>query len=136
MKRFINDAGDSIVTHCGAIEPDFSGFDTAEDILRDAAKWGLLERIRDLLGVCVRDERADRLRIARDIAYELAGAKDRDFAVDLLVHATGADAFGASSLREFGGKHGCSHEWFRKQADAMRERLDFPGWEANADDAA
>jgi len=40
--------------------------------------------------------------IARDIAYELAGAKDRNLAVDVLIHATGIAKFGPESLRDYG----------------------------------
>ena len=62
----------------------------------------------------------------RDIGYELAGAKNRDFAVDLFIHVTGIAEFGPSSLRDYARKHGCSHEWFRKEAEAMKRRLGLP----------
>jgi hypothetical protein len=110
----------------GTVDADFSTFDSAADLLRDAAKWGILEEIRNLLGQERRNDAGDTLRIARDIGYELAGAKDRDFAVDLFVHVTGIAEFGPSSLREYAGKHGCCHEWFRNQVEAMRQRLDLP----------
>ena len=107
-------------------EPDFSGFDSAADIVRDAARWGLLDELRSLLCEAGQENDGDKLRIARDIGYELAGAKNRDFAVDLFVHVTGIAEFGPTSLREYGSKHGCTHEWFRREAEKMRKRLDLP----------
>jgi hypothetical protein len=107
-----------------AVEPDFSGFDSAEEILRDASRWGLVEDLRRLLnGESVDSEAGSSLRVIRDIGFELAGAKNRDFAVDLFIHATGIAEFGPSSLRDYARKHGCSHEWFRKEAEAMKRRL-------------
>ncbi len=115
------------------VEPDFSGLDSAEDIIRDAAKWGLLEKLRELLGIAVVDSEDARARLARDIAYEFAGMEDRDFAVDLFIHVTGIAEYGANSLRDYAAKHGCSHEWFRRQADAMRRRLGLPARMAQPD---
>jgi hypothetical protein len=107
-----------------AVEPDFSGLDSAEDILRDASRWGLLEDLKRLLGGQGVDSEAGRNPgIIRDIGFELAGAKNRDFAVDLFIHATGIAEFGPTSLRAYARKHGCSHEWFRKEAEAMKRRL-------------
>jgi len=106
------------------VEADFSGFDSAEDILRDAARWGLIEDLRRLLQrESVDIESASIPRIIRDIGFEFAGAKNRDFAVDLFVHVTGIAEYGPSSLRDYARKYGCSHEWFRKEAEAMRRRL-------------
>ena len=82
----------------GRAEPDFSGLDSAADMLRDAAKFGLLDDLRKLLGMENGDSGADKLRIARDIAYEFAGEKDRDFAVDVFIHVTGIAEFGPTSL--------------------------------------
>ena len=110
----------------GAAEPDFSGFDSASDIVRDAAKWGLLDDLQALLCGDGWKNDGDKLRVARDIGYELAGAKNRDFAVDLFIHVTGIAEFGPASLREYGRKHGCTHEWFRREAEKMRKRLDLP----------
>lgn len=109
------------------VGPDFSGFDSAEDILRDASRWGLIDDLRRLL----RDESAEydvgsKSKVVRDIGYELAGAKNRDFAVDLFIHVTGIAEFGPASLRDYARKHDCSHEWFRKEAEAMRRRLGLP----------
>jgi hypothetical protein len=111
-----------------SVDPDFSSFDTAEDMYRDAVKWGLDDKLRALLGqdhANGRDPGAA-IRLAREIAYELGGATNRDLAVDLFLHVTGLGEFGFSSLRDYGRKHGCSHEWIRREAEAMRERLDLP----------
>jgi hypothetical protein len=112
--------------HPGVSEPDYSGFDSAADILRDAARWGLLDDLRKLLRVGSQENAEGKLRIARDIAYEFAGARNRDFAVDLFIHVTGIAEFGPTSLRDYGTKHGCTHEWFRREAEKMRKRLDLP----------
>ncbi len=119
----------------GIVAPDFAGLDSAADIIRDAARWGLIDELRRLLGVGNQSTEADKLRIARDIAYEFAGAKDRDFAVDLFIHVTGIAEFGPASLREYGQKHGCTHEWFRRQAEEMRKRLDLPLLPSQRDEA-
>ena len=119
----------------GRVEPDFSGLDSAADILRDAAKFGLLDDLRKLLGTDNGDSEADKLRIARDIAYEFAGEKDRDFAVDVFIHVTGIAEFGPASLRDYGCKHGCTHEWFRRKAEEMRKRLDLPLLSSQRDEA-
>lgn len=115
------------------VQPDFSGLDSAKDILRDAAKWGLIDELRDLLQITVPDSADAKASIARDIAYEFAGANNRDLAVDLFVHATGIAEYGPSSLRDYAAKHGCSHEWFRREADAMRRRLGLPAREPQSD---
>jgi hypothetical protein len=109
-----------------AIKADYSKFDSAKDILRDAADWGLLEEMRDLICEGCQPYYFDNVRMVRDIAYEFAGSKNRDFAVDLFIHLTGIAEFGPSSLRDYAGKHGCCHEWFRKEAEAMRKRLNLP----------
>ena len=109
-----------------AVEADYSKFDSARDILRDAADWGLLEEIRDLICQGCQAGHNNNVRLARDLAYEFAGSKNRDFAVDLFIHLTGIAEFGPSSLRDYAGKHACSHEWFRKEMEAMRKRLNLP----------
>jgi len=119
----------------GRAEPDFSRFDSAEDLIRDAEKWGLLDELRRLLGVGQGESGADKLRIARDIAYEFAGEKNRDLAVDLFIHVTGIAEFGPASLRDYGRRHGCTHEWFRRKAEAMRKRLDLPFLPSQRDEA-
>jgi hypothetical protein len=117
------------------VDPDFSGLDSPEDIIRDAAKFGLLDDLRKLLGMERGDSGADKLRIARDIAYEFAGEKNRNLAVDLFIHVTGIAEFGPVSLRDYGRKHGCTHEWFRRKAEAMRKRLDLPLLPSQRDEA-
>jgi hypothetical protein len=62
----------------------------------------------------------------RDLVYELAGARNRDLAVDVLIHATGIAEFDQLSLRDYARKHGLSHEGFRKQVLAMQQRLNLP----------
>ena len=108
------------------VEPDFSGLDSAEDIIRDAAKWGLLERLRELLHVRVDDCDRGRAQLARDIAFEFASNPNPALAVDLFINATGIGEYGPSSLRHYAKRHGCSHEWFRRQVEEMRRRLGLP----------
>ena len=109
-----------------ATEPDFSQFDTPEAMYLDAKKWGFDEKLRELLRQDHMESHGDKLSIARDIAYEFAGAKNRDRAVDVFIHVTGIGEFGLASLRDYARKHGCTHEWFRREAEAMRRRLDLP----------
>jgi hypothetical protein len=107
----------------GSVQPDYSGFDSVDDILRDVTQWGLLEELKARL--CdfptIESDRAGQM--ARGIAYELAGAKNRSLAVDVLIHATRIAEFGAESLRDYGNRNGCSHEWFRQEVQSMRKRL-------------
>lgn len=119
------------------VEPNFAGLDSAADIVRDAIRWGLLDELRTIL-VGQNESATDVLRVARDIAYELAGAKDRNRAVDVFLHATGIAEFEAVTLREYAARHGVSHEWFRQEVVAMRARLNLPapGRETHFDDAA
>ena len=109
-----------------ATEPDFSQFDSPEAMYLDAKKWGFDEKLRALLCEDQPEVQGDPLSIARDIAYEFAGAKNRDLAVDVFIHVTGIAEFALASLRDYGRKHGCTHEWFRREAEAMRKRLDLP----------
>jgi hypothetical protein len=62
----------------------------------------------------------------RDLAYELAGAKDRNLAVDVLVYATGLAEYETSDLRSYAARHGLSPEGFRKQVIALQRRLGLP----------
>ena len=119
----------------GRTEPDFSGLDSAADMLRDAAKFGFLDDLRKLLGMENVDSGVDKLRIARDIAYEFAGEMDRNLAVDVFIHVTGIAEFGPARLRDYGCKHGCTHEWFRRKAEEMRKRLDLPLLPSQRDEA-
>jgi len=113
------------VTDEGSVQPDFSRFDTVDDILRDVIQWGLLEELRAQLCGFATTESDRASQMARDIAYELAGAKNRSLAVDVLIHATRIAEFGAESLRDYGIRNGCSHEWFRQEVKAMRKRLNI-----------
>jgi hypothetical protein len=119
----------------GSVQPDYSGFDSVDDILRDVTQWGLLEELRArLCGLpVIYAERAGQM--ARDIAYELAGARNRSLAVDVLLNATGIAEFGATSLRDYANRNGCSHEWFRQEVNGMRKRLniDVPGLDEESD---
>lgn len=87
---------------------------------------GLLEELRAKLGLEAKPEQRATLQAIRDLVYELAGANNRDLAVDVLVHATGLAEFDQLTLRDYARKHGLSHEGFRKQVLAMQERLNLP----------
>ena len=87
---------------------------------------GLLEELRATLGCEAKPDHRDTLQVVRDLVYELAGAQDRDLAVDVLIHATGVAEFDHVSLRDYARKHGLSHEGFRKQVLAMQRRLNLP----------
>jgi hypothetical protein len=103
--------------------PDLGKLDSPQAIIWDAGHQGHIEEMRRLLGLIKPDEQAERLRILRDVAFELAALENRDLAVDLLVYATEAFRYGADDLREFAAKHGRSHEWFRQQVAELKERL-------------
>ncbi len=100
--------------------------DSVTDLLRDCAQMGLLEELRETLRSNGQTDHRDTLQVVRDLVYELAGAKDRDLAVDVLIHATGVAEFDHVSLRDYARKHGLSHEGFRKQVLAMQRRLNLP----------
>ena len=112
----------------GAVAPAsrFSGTDSVADLLRDCAQMGLLDELRETLGGNGRTGHRDTTQVVRDLVYELAGAKNRDFAVDVLIHATGVAEFDHVSLRDYARKHGISHEGFRKHVLAMQRRLHLP----------
>ncbi|MBI2512511.1 MAG: hypothetical protein HYV96_11060 [Opitutae bacterium] len=120
------DSGEAGRKHIPHVEADYSSFDTAEEIIRDAARWGILERLRELLCGNAPPSERESLRVAKDIAYELAGAKDRSRAVDVFIHATGIAEYEIGSLRDYASRHGVSHEWFRQEVEAMRTRLNLP----------
>jgi hypothetical protein len=104
----------------------FSGTDNVADLLRDCAQMGLLEELREALGAnCQTDHRAT-TQVVRDLVYELAGTKNRDLAVDVLIHATGVAEFNHMSLRDYARRHRLSHEGFRKHVLAMQRRLHLP----------
>ena len=102
------------------------GTDSVADLLKDCARMGLLDELRSTLGMEAKPDQRAVLRAVRDLVYELAGAKNRDLAVDVLIHATGIAEFDRLTLRDYARKHGLSHEGFRKQVLAMRQRLNLP----------
>jgi hypothetical protein len=112
----------------GAAAPDsrYFGADNVADLLRDCAKMGLMDELRAALGGHDKPDQRAALQAVRDLVYELAGAKDRDLAVDVLVHATGVAEFDHVTLRAYARRHGLSHEGFRKQVLAMQRRLNLP----------
>ena len=87
---------------------------------------GLLDELCSTLGMEAKPDQRATLRAVRDLVYELAGAKNRDLAVDVLIHATGIAEFDRLTLRDYARRHGLSHEGFRKQVLAMRQRLNLP----------
>lgn len=112
----------------GATAPDsrYFGTDNVADLLRDCAQMGLLDELRAKLALNAKPDQQATLQAVRDLVYELAGAKDRDLAVDVLVHATGMAEFDHVTLRAYARRHGLSHEGFRKQVLAMQRRLNLP----------
>ena len=112
----------------GAVAPALrlSGTDSVADLLRDCAQMGLLDELRETLAGHGQTDRLDTMQVVRDLVYELAGAKNRDLAVDVLIHATGVAEFDHLGLRDYARKHGLSHEGFRKQVLAMQRRLNLP----------
>ncbi|MFI5335719.1 MAG: hypothetical protein ACHQ5A_02985 [Opitutales bacterium] len=112
----------------GAVAPAsrLLGTDSVADLLRDCAQMGLLDELRETLAGHGQTDRRDTLQVVRDMVYELAGAKNRDLAVDVLIHATGVAEFDQVSLRDYARKHGLSHEGFRKHVLAMQRRLNLP----------
>ena len=99
--------------------------DSVRDILRDCQQQGLLDELRHTLGIATNNDHSA-VRAVRDLVYELAGAKDRDLAVDALIYATGIAEFDLLSLRDYASKHGLSPEGFRKHVLATQRRLGLP----------
>jgi hypothetical protein len=100
--------------------------DTVADVLRECEASGLLEDLRAALGCTGEDQHGVTLRAIRDLVYELAGSKNRDLAVDVLIYATGVAAFDVTSLRGYAARHGLTAEGFRKQVLAIQRRLGLP----------
>jgi hypothetical protein len=121
----------------GAMAPtaQYYGTDSVADLLKDCARMGLLDELRSTLGLEAKPDQRAALRAVRDLVYELAGARNRDLAVDVLIHATGIAEFDHLSLRDYARRHGLSHEGFRKQVLAMRQRLNLPRQPMEAIDA-
>lgn len=99
--------------------------DSVSDMLKDCAQLGLLDELRAELGLDRRNDRAS-VQAVRDLVYELAGARNRDLAVDVLIYATGVAEFDLLSLRDYARKHGLSPEGFRQHVIAMQHRLGLP----------
>ena len=99
--------------------------DSVRDILRDCEQQGLLDELRDALGLVANNDNGA-VRVVRDLVYELAGAKNRDLAVDALIYATGVAEFDLLSLRDYASKHGLSPEGFRQHVLATQHRLGLP----------
>ncbi|MBS0657743.1 MAG: hypothetical protein JSR82_05780 [Verrucomicrobia bacterium] len=106
-------------------QPDLSGMDSVDDIIRDAARCGLLEALAERLGSRLAAPLEDRLSVAQEIAIELAHLDRPGFAIDLLICATRAGEYGSMSLRDYAERHGCSHEWFRLEAQRLGTRLEL-----------
>jgi hypothetical protein len=95
------------------------------DVVRDCEQQGLVDELRQALGIESRSDQAV-VRAVRDLVYELAGANNRDLAVDVLIYATGVAEFDVTSLRGYAARHGLTAEGFRKQVLAMQRRLGLP----------
>jgi len=102
------------------------GCDSISDLLKDCAQMGLMDELRAALDGEQTSGEGTTMRVVRDLIYELAGARNRDLAVDVLIHATGVAEFDQLTLRDYARKHGLSHEGFRKQVLAMQQRLNLP----------
>jgi len=100
--------------------------DTVADVIQDCTDNGLIDDLRAALAVESHDAQGSTLQAVRDLVYELAGAKNRDLAVDALIYATGVAEFDLLSLRDYARKHGLSPEGFRQHVIAMQHRLNLP----------
>jgi len=108
---------------------------SVEDLLKDCDELGLVDELRTALALPPESEAATTLRAVRDLIYELACTRNRDLAVDALIHATGIAEFGRTSLRSYAKKHGITAEGFRIQVNAMQSRLHLPPRPAQKSDA-
>jgi hypothetical protein len=102
------------------------GGDTVADVLRECAEAGLMDELRGALAGGQENEQGTALRAVRDLVYELAGTRDRDLAVDVLIYATGVAEFDLTSLRDYARKHGLTPEGFRQHVLKMQRRLGLP----------
>jgi len=93
------------------------------DAMAECADAGLLEELRAALNPGRDCPQGDALQAVRDLVYELAGASNRDLAVDVLIYATGVAEFDLTSLREYASKHGLTPEGFRQHVLKMQRRL-------------
>jgi len=106
-----------------------------KDLLKDCDELGLVDELRTALALPRESEAATTLLAVRDLIYELACTRNRDLAVDALIHATGIAEFGRTSLRSYAKKHGITAEGFRLQVNAMQSRLHLPPRAAQQHDA-
>jgi len=108
-----------------AAPPRIGVSDVVQEVLRDCEQQGLVDELRQVLGLAANPD-AGALRAVRDLVYELAGATDRELAVDALIYATGVAEFDLLSLRDYARKHGLSPEGFRQHVLALQHRLGLP----------
>lgn len=99
---------------------------SVSDMLKDCAEAGLLDELRAAFDVESSRDGSTALRAVRDLVYELAGSKNRELAVDVLIHATGVAEFDCLSLRDYAQKHGLTPEGFRQHMLAMQRRMNLP----------
>ena len=95
------------------------------DVVRDCEQQGLMDDLRQALGIEPRSDQAA-VRAIRDLVYELAGARNRDLAVDVLIYATGVAELDAIGLRGYATRHGLTAEGFRQHVLATQRRLGLP----------
>ncbi len=96
------------------------------EVIRECTAIGVIDELRGALGTESRDEAGAALRALRDLVYELAGAQNRDLAVDVLIYATGVAEFDLTSLRDYARKHGLTPEGFRQHVLKLQRRLGLP----------
>lgn len=101
----------------------FTGNAVVAEALAECADAGLLEELRAALNPAQDCSQGDALHAVRDLVYELAGSRDRDLAVDVLIYATGVAEFDLTSLRDYARKHGLTPEGFRQHVLKMQRRL-------------
>lgn len=110
----------------GLIRAHLSPNAIVADALAECVEAGLLDELRAALHPPQDRARSDALHVVRDLVYELAGARDRDLAVDVLIYATGVAEFDLTSLRDYAHKHALTPEGFRQHVLKMQRRLGLP----------
>ena len=108
------------------VPSDGAPFDTVADVIQACTENGLIDDLRAALAVEPDDAPGSTLRAVRDLVYELAGAQNRDLAVDVLIYATGVAEFDLTSLRDYARKHGLTPEGFRQHVLKLQRRLGLP----------
>jgi hypothetical protein len=96
------------------------------EVIRDCTASGMIDELRAALAADSGAESVAALRAVRDLVYELAGARNRDLAVDVLIYATGVAEFDLTSLRDYARKHGLTPEGFRQHVLKLQRRLGLP----------